>query len=110
MIALATLLWSWPVTTRRIGGYFGCSALMAWLPPFIDDPRLRATALRSCHYGAQGPMFCCCDGRACCGNLRHKLARERNHVDATPAGYCRSCRCDGFECKLRPSAGQAEGR
>src|SRR5262249_29870351 len=53
MITLATLLLSWPVTTRRIGGYVGCSTLIAWASPGVDNPGLRATARRSCHYGAR---------------------------------------------------------
>src|SRR5262245_7098690 len=52
MITLASLLSSWPVTTRRIGEYFGCSVLIASVFPLIDDRDLGATALRSCHYGA----------------------------------------------------------
>src|SRR5262249_19708604 len=31
LITFATLLWSWPVTTRRIGGYFGCLVLISAL-------------------------------------------------------------------------------
>src|SRR5215467_9577260 len=110
LITFAMLLWSWPVTTRRIGGYFGSSALIALSSSFIDDRRLRATGGWSCHYGASGRAFCCCEGQAGCGNLRHKSARERNHVDATPAGPCRCCRCDGPECKHCPDTRQAEGR
>src|SRR5881296_795830 len=109
MITLATLLSSWPVTTRRIGGYFGCSVLIALVFPLIDDRRFGATAARSCHYGASAGMFYCCEGQAGCGNLRDKIVRERNHVDATPAGSCRSCR-DGLDPKFRPDARQAEGR
>src|SRR5262245_13032348 len=58
MITLATLLLSWPVTTRRIGEYFGCSALIAWTVPVIEDQGLRAIARRSCHYGAWATAFC----------------------------------------------------
>src|SRR5262245_28621948 len=113
MITLATLLLSWPVTTRRIGGYFGCSALIDVVFPVIDARGLRATAACSCHYGAREMAFCLLDREAGCGNLDRKPARERNHVDSTPACSCRaccSCRRHDLDRKLRPDARQAEGR
>src|SRR5262245_2944769 len=108
MITLATSLSSCPVTTRRIGGYFGCSALIALVFRLIDDRCLRATALPSCHYGAFGARFCCCERQGDCGNLGRKIARERNHVDATPAGSCRFFRRNRFERKLCSVARQVE--
>src|SRR5215470_1974984 len=110
MITLATLLLSWPVTTRRIGGYFGCSALIAWtslsltIGACVPQRGSRVTMARGCW------RFACCDGEAGCGNLDRKSARERNHVDPTPACPCRAGGRHVLDRKPCPDARQAEGR
>ncbi len=90
MITLATFLLSWPVTTRRIGGYFGCSAFIAWTSLFIGDRRYRCHSAAVVSLWRAGEGVLLLDGEAGCGNLDRKSARERNHVDATPARSCRA--------------------
>src|SRR5215208_5391200 len=49
MITLATLFLSWPVTTRRIGGKFSCSAILSF-SLHASARTIGATARPMCHY------------------------------------------------------------
>src|SRR5262245_9292508 len=112
MITLATLLSSWPVTTRRIGGYFGCSELIACpsfpfgilqAPKPVPQRRLRVTMARSQR------AFCCCERHGGCGNLYGNCQGE-SHADATLDCPRRPRRRRNPDPRLCSGTGQAEGR